>query len=1151
MRPHFIIFISMLTLGQCLTSKFPSLEDNGAIIFDKDGTSDSECCLYGKCHCSNFSLALEHIQDDTRIRIQSNISLHNTVVFGNVSNVTITGDSNPTVRCDHRGGLVGKNINYIVIQGIIWDSCNGITMLSFIDAHIIKCNFLNFIHFALTLHGLGSVNINGSTFSHNNGSIDVLAPSVTICDSKFYADSKTAVLVNAANSNHAMNDVIIENCVFSNISKYCVHCIGSVGSLTKLSILAANFTNNVNTAVNVEQCNITLNSVTFYNNVNVNSGYIDDGGAIRAYNGTVNMAGNVLFYYNRAGNNGGAIYLNHSIMFASQGSILFHKNTAKNGGAIYIGEHSKLYAILHETSLEFLDNNATSNGGAVYVDLHHINDVTTSHQLSNYFYDLLTSTNCTCNFSNTADIGNCIYLNIQPLHLSAVDYKNYSNLTVSSTPCHITPIEYSESTVKVNDIGLFFNNSMNFWLHDLDLSVNISDCSGKPMGPVDASFQCCYDTNTYNCTIDSQMKSFTVTSNDNIIQCPFSESITCNVSVTNNLELSVSVDAIEPCNNIAHAFSIYGKCLPICLAFFSYSQDQCVKQIILPGYWYDNGYTHFVTSCPIGHCNQDFDLLNSMWGTNTFPDQNKQCNNNWGGLACGVCNYSAGYAIKYDTTECVPVDECLTTSITYSLFILFGVSFLYWIVIISFIFVLLHFKLDITAGYAYGLLFYYSVLEQLVNDVTNYVSRNFLNYVYDDYDDYVYDYNDDFFFEGTDDGYNVMRINVLPFLSGIGNLKPPFTGFMNLCFGEAEMIDHLILGYIHPIIVTFLVVIIFILARNFVFVARSIGRYVNSKSICILLLLSYSSITYTSMQLLKPLPVFKQYAYAYGSSVAMQVYWSPAEKYFHGRHLLYGVIAMLCELIIGIGLPVFLIFQRYLIRYCNINFNFSSIKHIIDQLKGCYKEEYRWFAAYYLICRQVLFGVNNLVDYCLGVWGSYMISTPFTKFTIMLTICISIMVIHVWFQPYKRKGLNILDSFILLALVGLLLNALTITYWNRIIGVIYWFLPLLIFINYLASFTKLRYLTVPCSCAGVFATVFLFGSYDSIFSILLLAISFITFIAYIIYVVKKLYTRCCKTRPRYLAIDQNDEANENDDNDVAEVSIHNQLTIRVCSFVLI
>ena len=188
----------------------------------------------------------------------------------------------------------------------------------------------------------------------------------------------------------------------------------------------------------------------------------------------------------------------------------------------------------------------------------------------------------------------------------------------------------------------------------------------------------------------------------------------------------------------------------------------------------------------------------------------------------------------------------------------------------------------------------------------------------------------------------------------------------------------------------------------------------------------------------------------------------------------------------------------------------------------------------------MLYGVNNLVDYCLGLWGSYIIAdTPFPKFMIMLIICDAILTIHVWFQPYKSKGLNILDSFILLCLVGLLFSALE-AYGSRMIGVIFWFLPLLIFINYMASFTTLKYLTIPYSCVGVFVLAAVYGSYGSIFAILLLAISLITFIAYIVHMVKNLYTTCCQIiRPRYLAInEQNDEADENNDNDNAEVSIH-------------
>ena len=1133
----FVIFIWMLTLGQCLTSKFISQENDRVIIIDQDGTSDLECCMYGNCHCSNLSLALEHIQDNTEIRIQSGISLHNAVVFGNVSNVKITGDSNPTVRCDHQGGLVGMNINYIVIQDITWDSCSGITMLSFTDAHIIECNFLNFINFALTLHGLGSVNINGSTFCDNSGNIDVLAPYITIHGSKFYGNSESgAIVIKDPNFSDTlalhsiMLNATIERCEFSGISEHCVHCIGNAGLLPNLLILSSNFTNNMNTAVNVEHCNITLNNVTFYNNVNVNSGYINDGGAIRVYNGTVNMTGNVFFYYNRAGNNGGAICLNHSVLYVSQGPYLFHNNTADNGGAIYIGKSARLHAILNEASLEFLNNSATSSGGAVYVDLHYINDATFSHQLSSYYYyNLLTGTSCTCDFSNTADIGNCAYFNmLSPIILNNNHHPNHIAAALS---CFIDP-NNKNSTVYVNVTDIT-DNSLKFWTYDLHLAITM-DCYDNPMSPVNISFQCCDITPPnkfpYNCIIDTEIGSCVVTGTNTIIECLDSNTITCIIETTSKIPVTVQRFG-HICDDIAHVY-FDGNCLPICSEYSSssslYSSSQnCWSQDILPGYWYDNGFIRFVVSCPIGRCNQHFDVGYILYTTNAiFPDRDLQCNGHWGGLACGECDYSAGYAIKYDTTECVPVDECLTTSVTYSLLILFVVSFFYWIVIISFIFVLLHFKFDITAGYAYGLLFYYSVLDQLVNDVTNLLTES-LKSSYDGDLYYIFD-NDDY----ENDDYEFMRLEVLPFLSSIGNLKPPFTGFMNLCLGEAKMIDHLILGYIHPLIVTFLVIIIFILTRNFVVVARIVGRFINSKSICILLLLSYSSITYTSMQLLKPLPVFKIYT---GKLSTMQVYWSPTVKYFHGRHLWYGTIAILCELIIGIGFPLVLIFQRYLTRYCNINF--TSIKPIIDQLKGCYKEEYRWFAAYYLICRQVLYGVNNLFDYCSGFWVDKTAVTPFAKFIIVLIISVMIMVIHIWVQPYKKKSLNVLDNCILLTLVGLLVNSLEI-YWDRMISVIFWFLPLIILINYLTCFTKLKYLIIPCSCAAVFFTANLFGIYYNPFVILLLASSFIIFIVYIVYVIKCLCTRCRKIRPRYVAInEQNDEVDtNNNDSNATEVS---------------
>ena len=218
------------------------------------------------------------------------------------------------------------------------------------------------------------------------------------------------------------------------------------------------------------------------------------------------------------------------------------------------------------------------------------------------------------------------------------------------------------------------------------------------------------------------------------------------------------------------------------------------------------------------------------------------------------------------------------------------------------------------------------------------------------------------------------------------------------------------------------------------------------------------------------------------------------------------------------------------------------MKHVTDQLMGCYKEEYHWFAAYYLICRQVLYGMINLIDYCSGFWEyNYHTTTnyaPFLKFTIILIVCILIMFVHILLQPYRKKGLNILDSFILMSLVGLLLSGLEI-FLNRMISIIFWFLPLLILINHLANFNKLKYLIIPLSCIAIFGTTFYISAYAEhrsfnfvfgAFTILFLASSLTVFVAYIIYVLKCLCTRCCRRKPKYLAInEQNDKVDDNSD----------------------
>ena len=85
---------------------------------------------------------------------------------------------------------------------------------------------------------------------------------------------------------------------------------------------------------------------------------------------------------------------------------------------------------------------------------------------------------------------------------------------------------------------------------------------------------------------------------------------------------------------------------------------------------------------------------------------------------------------------------------------------------------------------------------------------------------------------------------------------------------------------------------------------------------------------------------------------------------------------------------------------------------------------------------------------------------------------------------------------------------------------------------------------IPCSCAAILIAIAHFPGDLGIITLLFFTISVIVFIAYIVSIVKSLYSviaRCCKTRPRYLAInEQNDDIDENNDNNINidEVSCH-------------
>ena len=250
------------------------------------------------------------------------------------------------------------------------------------------------------------------------------------------------------------------------------------------------------------------------------------------------------------------------------------------------------------------------------------------------------------------------------------------------------------------------------------------------------------------------------------------------------------------------------------------------------------------------------------------------------------------------------------------------------------------------------------------------------------------------------DGLNVLH----KIITSIIRLSPGFVGF--LCFFKGMSgIDQYIIPFIHPTGIIVILFLLSILARCSVRITRYISRGI-IPAICLILTLTYTSIADTSLQLLRSLrfvDVDKVYTYLL-----------PEYEYFTGRHIFYFMIALVYELVIVISLPLLLLLEPFINRWINFSdlnviWVRISLKPILDQFQGCYKDNRRWFAAVYLICRQAIL-VILIINF----------SNKFVELYLLLIVCLVTVLLHYIAQPYNKNifnALNQFDAFVLLFLV--------------------------------------------------------------------------------------------------------------------------------------
>ena len=869
----------------------------------------------------------------------------------------------------------------------------------------------------VTIKGYSNVTFNNNKASQNGGAIH----SYNMCRITFKENSISSFTNNIARDNGgAIFSSKTSEMFFEGSSTLTFDCNTANNGGVLYSVMSGIIVKN-NSTITVTDNKATLNGGALYFD-NSNGSFTEFtkiafyhnrailGGAILANDhSNITLIGNsmLLFVSNEVTQSGGAGYFNYSSKFIIKGNamIKFNYNKALEGGGVYIKYKSK-FMIKENSTAFFSDNVGTVSGGAVKI----LNDssITLKNHINIKF------------INNNAQYGGAIFLDATAVMVNS-SYKNCLNFTnniakvLGNSIYQEAAKSYNSSYLSDKLVGISNKfvatppNELKFY----DPAICIDDnndtqCNDYYVQNIMFGTKIVIPTcvlDYYNQSIDSihfliqsemHPNCFLSGPNQMLFSCDTFEGI----SIMGNQSLSQSVNfSINIALNIALnsnwkqvSVNLIFELSPCHTGFWQYPKSstcECYNasdivfcsgssSTIKRGYWFGSVTGKpTVTFCPINYCN--FTCCETSNGYyHLSPERDNQCRSHRSGAACGSCE--EGYTLSFDSVECVHVNEC---SIGWTILVLTLVV-LYWIGIIAAVFSMMHFKVGI--GYLYAITYYYSVVDLLL-------SQNWY--------------------------HSITLHTTINIMSSIAKIIPQFLG--QFCFfTNMRGIDQQFIHYIHPVAISLFLVIITVLARRShrlsFFISKGIIRV-----ICCLLLLSYTSLATTSLLLMRPLifhDVNKVYTYV-----------SPDVEYFHGRHLVYGVMVVLFTIVIVIGLPLLLALEPFL----NSQINFIRIKPLLDQFQGCYKDKYHCFAAYYMICRLLIITIILMISFNDLIFQY-----------LLIAVCMLMALIHQLFRPYSSTLLNKFDGFILQFLT--LVSALPLAKFHNDFEIDYYFIMGMTFI---------------------------------------------------------------------------------------------------------
>ena len=633
---------------------------------------------------------------------------------------------------------------------------------------------------------------------------------------------------------------------------------------------------------------------------------------------------NNIIFYNNTGVYGGGMSLYHTHIHLI-GPLIFERNTALYGGAIYI---SKAEIIDHPYCTSFEHITFSNNFASRLGDDAFIEDGFSVCDTIYYTFPCIDDT---------------IPNHVRGHHIISGPY----NITInpqSNSTITLFPGQKLTYSAKVTD---YFGN-----LTSCLVNINVK-CENSEKVQLTGDVQSLlstgnFTTNQYLTSNDHEYSiklqflcldtNAEVYANVNLTTCPLGY-------VFQTPQKSQPIQGTCVCVDIAsddvQCDIVLGiACIRLCYWLGNVNADDVLEDTLID-----------TAPCQYPYCKSDLPPCPIIGLSQTYTQlpvaQDEQCTGLYGGLLCRSCREDAVFS--FEAVNCVPSSICKPWQpyVTLVLVVVFQLVLVFGIVMG----LKASFKTGI--GHLYGPLFFIAVLRLVpFGYYKEYDQLEFIISIFQ----------------------SVLLLNLEVF----GNI--PWCFFSNI-----NPLLNYSLHFLGPFIIAVVILSTVLLARYY---PRQFLSIQSSpvQAICLLILLSFWSVSDTCIQLLKPTTTLSGVK---GWRVALQ----PNIQYLKDPyHIVTWIISTV--LLIFLLVPfILLLFSSPLLRR---KFNLTRIQPLLDAFQSCYDDKYRWYSGVYLLS-----------------WIILNINMPYYATEIIL---VAVGTIHFMIQPYKYRWLNIVDTLLLVDL---------------------------------------------------------------------------------------------------------------------------------------